>query len=69
MIPVDITGAAAAQHRCDLQREAATSRLAALARCCSPRIWTRAGRRLAATVASGRHALQARRHPERACCA
>ena len=69
MIPVDLTAAMAAEHRHDLEREAVTARLAALARRCSPRAWTRAGQRIVAAVSSGRHALSAGRGRTQTCCA
>ncbi|MGY1672019.1 hypothetical protein [Geodermatophilus sp. SYSU D00710] len=53
----------------ELQRHAATARLAALARCCRPSIWVRAIRRVTAAAVRLRAALPRVRPGAAACCA
>jgi hypothetical protein len=52
MTALDITSALAAEHIHDLQLAGQRRRLAALARCCQPAAWKRAGGRIGATAAS-----------------
>lgn len=53
----------------ELQRHAATARLAALARCCRPSTWVRATRRVTAATIRLRAALPAVRSGAAPCCA
>lgn len=55
----------AEERSAELQRHAATARLAAIARCCQPSTWARAARRTAAAFA----ALRRDRSAAAACCA
>ena len=55
----------ATDHAAALRRDAATSRLAALARCCRPSSWARAARRAGAAAAR----LRGSRPVGASCCA
>ncbi len=59
----------AADRAAELQRSAATARLAVLARCCRPATWARAARRADAAVTRVRAALRPDRSATEPCCA
>jgi hypothetical protein len=62
-----LTEMLAEQHRAELGREARTARLAALARCCSPRTWARIAHRAGENVARLRATVR-RDRSAAACC-
>jgi hypothetical protein len=63
-----MTEVLAADRSRELRRQAATARLAALARCCQPSAWGRAARRAATVALRLRAALRPDR-PAATCCA
>jgi hypothetical protein len=64
-----LTDLLAAEHRARLRQDAATARLAAIARCCRSSAWARALRGAAPSAAGPQRALRRDRVSAASCCA
>jgi hypothetical protein len=69
MITAQVAQLIAADRAVELQRHAATARLAALARCCRPSTWARTARRATGAMARLRAAFRPDQSVAVPCCA